>query len=196
MKTSRFSGLVAMLLIGMFVRSPGASQAPSVKDTTAGVSASHQLVGTWALVSRELLDESGNVASRVRNPRGLLVHDRMGHAAEIVTRGGRAAYGQGGPTPQEALDTFNSYTGFFGTYRQDSPRSEVTYQVAGDVNPSRTGRQDARTYELTSTRLVMISTQTGPAGAARKRSTWERIPELESLSPVQQGLVGFWRWIR
>ena len=92
--------------------------APPLRAQRPAPPAATTVVGTWTLVS---VDQNigASETTRVPNPRGLLVYDAAGHALEIVTRAGRAAYAANQPTPAEALTTFNNYAGFWGSYRVD-----------------------------------------------------------------------------
>src|SRR5436309_7547472 len=104
------------------------------------------LVGTWTLVSVERL--GGGTPTAVPNPRGLLIYDAAGHAIEIVTRGGRAPYAAGQPTPAEAQATFANYGGFWGGYKVDDQQARVTYRPEGAVNPNLMGQDIVRSYEF------------------------------------------------
>lgn len=149
---------------------------------------SHPLVGTWSLASME----SGATAQSltpVPNPIGILIQDAKGNFIEIVTRAGRPA--PASRTPQVILDEFLSYSGFWGTSVADPSRASVIYRISGDLNPNRTGQQVVRSYERKGDRLIL--TESGGGGMSRWQ--WDRNPELEALSDVQQPAIGFWQWV-
>ena len=195
--TARYDGVLTMrnglvLLIASILCASGTHSLRVSAQTTASPIA---LVGTWTLVSVEQCDESGQVVSSVSNPRGLLVHDSVGHAIEISSRGGRPAYAQAVPTSDEARSAFDTYAGFFGTYRVDPSRSTITYSVEGDVNPNLVGRLETRSYARRDNQLVLTTATTTSTGSGTIRVTWDRVAELEALPQVQQRLVGFWQWV-
>jgi len=149
---------------------------------------SRPLVGTWSLASMES-GATAQALTPVRNPIGILIQDAKGNVIEIVTSAGRPA--PASRTPQAILEEFNSYAAFWGTYAVDAGRASVTYRISGDLNPNRTGQQIVRSYERKGDRLILTE-----SGAGRvSRSQWDRNPELEALSDVQQQVVGFWQWV-
>ena len=159
----------------------------------------NQFVGTWTLISQE------QQGIALPYPRGLLIHDSAGHALEIVTQGGRAAYDQlsksgssGGTattsSPVEALRAFESYAGFWGTFAIDRERSTITYIEKGDVHPSRTGLKENVIYQESGDRLVLTRRRDDATGSRTIRSEWERLPDLTELNATQRMLVGFWEW--
>jgi hypothetical protein len=135
-------------LVCCWLGSSASAQQPSTTP-------SHDLVGTWTLVSTERL--SGGSPSAVPNPRGLLVYDRAGHVLEIVTHGGRAPYTAGQPTPAEAQLTLASYGGFWGGYRLDERAGRMTFHPEGAVNPNLMGQDVVRSYESTARRSTSDS---------------------------------------
>jgi hypothetical protein len=153
------------------------------------------LVGTWTLASTEQHVENASGAVRVANPRGLLIFDAAGHALEIVTRAGRAAYAANQPTPAEAHVTFDNYAGFWGSYRLDDRAGQIVYRPEGAVNPNIMGQDLPRTYELKGDRLTI----TAPAGESSAhgsvRCVWERVPPVENLSPFYRKVIGFWEHV-
>ncbi len=106
------------------------------------------LVGTWTLSSVDQHVGNAAEATRIANPRGLLVYDAAGHALEIVTHAGRAPYAANQPTPAEAHVTFDNYAGFWGGYRVDERAGQIVYRPEGAVNPNIMGQELPRSYEL------------------------------------------------
>ena len=155
---------------------------------------SKELVGTWELVSQEQQQGAGQSWVALPNPRGLLIHDSIGHALEIVTQGGRQAYKQTTPSAEEAIQAFSTYTGFFGSVSVDPQHSTVTYVVQGHVHPNRIGRKDIASYEHSGNRLV-VTRRVAESGSSRTvRDLWERLPDLTEMPPLLRQLVGFWEW--
>jgi hypothetical protein len=177
--------LVAIVVSGLVISL--AAQQPPTRATSS-------LVGTWTLVSDERLGAAG--PSRIPNPRGLLVFDAAGHALEVATRGGRPAYAAAQPTPAEAHVAFDHYSGFWGGYRVNDQRTEITYRADGAVNPNLMGQDLVRSYAIAKDRLT-ITSMPGNArdDGGERRRVWERVPPVENLSPTYKQAVGFWRHV-
>jgi len=152
------------------------------------------LVGTWSPVLVERLG-AGAAPAVVPNPRGMLVYDGAGHVLEIVTRGDRAPYAAGQPTPVEALTAYTNFAGFWGRYEVDAARGRLTYRVEGAVDPNLMGQADERTCEYRDGRLAIVTTRPRPGAPGGLRVSWERVPPLADLSPAHRQLVGFWQHV-
>jgi len=151
------------------------------------------LVGAWTLAAEDRRDEADTVIATTAAPRGLLVYDAAGHVMMVATRGGRPANRAAQATPEEALATFNSVAGFFGTYEvvAGESASRIVHRVQGGLNPNRMGADETVTFTMAGDRM----TTTWPSsGGMRIRRTWERAPALESMSAADRRLVGFWEW--
>jgi hypothetical protein len=160
-----------------------AGRALATVEAQAGAGAA-SLAGTWRLTSVERAAAT-QALTPVPNPSGILIQDAAGHAIEIVTQAGRPA----SLNPAEQLLT---YQGSWGTFTVDAGRSTATYVIAGDLNPGRKDQRVVRTYERKDAQLVL--TETDADGRPVRRTTWQRIPELEALPAYQEAIVGFWQW--
>ena len=116
-----------------------------------------KLVGTWRLVSAEDFDsETGQwVPYTFGNPpSGYFVYDATGHASiQIMTTPPVKPAKPDSPTPQEALEIFNNYIAYYGTYTVDA--ANITVQVEGAWDPSQVGTSQARPYELRGDTLII-----------------------------------------
>ncbi|HEY7441509.1 MAG TPA: lipocalin-like domain-containing protein [Vicinamibacterales bacterium] len=151
------------------------------------------LVGSWALLNAERIDEAAPLP--LANARGLIIMDSAGHVVEVVTRGRRQPYVKNQPTPDEALEAFNSYRGFWGTYRADEKAGRIEYRPQGAVNPNLMGQELVRDYELKGDRLTITSRAGDADTTVPTRSVWQRIPPVENLSPAYRQVLGFWQWV-
>ena len=162
------------------------------------------LVGTWTLVSTEE-NVDGAQPTRVQAPRGLLIFDAAGHAFELIARaepvagrGGRVGRGNAPPaaaaTPAltPAQNTFATYSGFWGGYTADAAAKTIAYQPRGAVSPNVMGRAITRSYTFAGDNLVVTSHAGEPHVQGITRWTWERVPNVENLSPTYRKVVGFW----
>jgi hypothetical protein len=151
------------------------------------------LVGSWMLTRAERLD--GPAPTAIQNPHGLIIFDSAGHVVEVNTRGGRQPYAANQPTPEEALGAFNTFGGFWGTYRADEKSGSIEYHTEAGVSPSLKGQELVRGYELKGDRLV-ITSRPGDSGVqGTMRWTWELVPAMENLSPAYRSVLGFWQWV-
>ena len=152
------------------------------------------LVGTWTLST---IDEkvANAAATRVPNPRGLLVFDAAGHALEIVTHAGRKAYAGNQPTPAEAHVTFDNYSGFWGGYRADERAGQIVFHPEGAVHPNIMGQDLPRSYEIKGDKLTITALASEPNARGGTRWTWEKVPPVDNLSPTYRKVVGFWQHV-
>ena len=178
--------LLALALGGLTILGlPVRAQAPPARE----------LVGTWTLVSVERLT-AGSAPAALPLPRGLLVFDAAGHAYELARSGRNFVNAVNQATPAEAQALFGSYGGFWGSYKAD--KGSLVFRAEGAVNPNAMGpmaRDLLRTFALSDDRLVITSGAESGDGRDNMRWTWQRVPQLENLTPANRRLVGFWRHI-
>jgi len=149
-------------------------------------------VGSWRLRRAERID--GTIPVPIPSPQGLIIFDSAGHTAEIITQGGRKPFSNR-PTAEEALELFNTFSGFWGSYKADEKNKTISYHPAGAVNPSVMGQDLKRGYELDGDNLV-ITSQPGESNIeGTMRWTWQRVPDIENLSAEYRKVLGFWEWV-
>ena len=116
-----------------------------------------QLVGTWKLISAEDVDPNTGkwVPYTFGNPpSGYFIYDATGHASiQIMTTPPVTIATPDSPTPAEALEIFNGYIAYYGTYTVDDVN--ITVLVEGAWDPSQVGTNQARPYELTGDTLII-----------------------------------------
>jgi hypothetical protein len=156
-----------------------------------GAATSRDLVGTWTLSAVEKM--GGGAPATVPLPRGLLVFDSAGHAFELASAGRRIVYAANQPTPSEAHAVYNNYSGFWGSYKVADQK--ITYRPEGAVSPNAMGQDIVRSFSLKGDRLIVESATGEVDGQDQMRWTWERVPQLENLTPSNRQLLGFWRHV-
>jgi hypothetical protein len=156
-----------------------------------GPTASRDLVGTWTLSAVERM--GAGTPTTVPLPRGLLVFDAAGHAFELVSAGRRVVYAANQPTPAEAHAVYNNYSGFWGSYHVGDQK--ITYRPEGAVSPNAMGQDVVRSFSLKGDRLIVESATGQADGQDQMRWTWDRVPQLENLTPAGRQLLGFWRHV-
>lgn len=115
------------------------------------------LVGTWKLVSAEDVDpKTGQwVPYTFGNPPcGYFMYDAAGNGAvQIMTTPATAIGCPDTPTPAEALEIFDGYIAYFGTYTTDE--SNIYEQVAGALDPTQVGSVQKRPFEVDGDTLII-----------------------------------------
>jgi hypothetical protein len=152
------------------------------------------LAGTWTLTAVERSGADGAWIAQPL-PRGVMILDRGGHAFELAETGRRVPYAANQPTPAEAHAVYNNYSGFWGSYKVNGPASTITYRPDGAISPNAMGQDVVRTFARTDDRLVVTATANEPDGLSGSRWTWNRVPQLETLSAANRKLLGFWRHV-
>ena len=152
------------------------------------------LVGTWTLTAVERAGADGAWNAQPL-PRGTLILDGGGHAFELAEMGRRVPYAAAQATAAEAHAVYNNYSGFWGSYKADLSANRITYHPDGAISPNAMGQDLIRAFTLTGDRLVVTATANEPDGLSGLRWTWERVPQLETLSAANRKLLGFWRHV-
>lgn len=148
------------------------------------------LVGTYTLLSITRTDGTGRTLTLPgERPSGYLFYDRTGLMAAVIQQSGRSRFAAAQPTPQEAVAAVTSYSAYFGTFATNEAERTVTHYKHGSFDPNETGSVDRHSFTATSGQLVLQ----GPPAAdgVRVTSTWERMPELSSLTPMHRTFIGF-----
>ena len=115
------------------------------------------LVGTWKLISAE--DKDPNTGKWVpytfgNPPSGYFIYDASGHCSvQIMTTPPVKLASPDNPTPAEALDIFNNYIAYYGTYTVAD--GQIQQQVEGASDPSQVGTDQARPFELDGDTLII-----------------------------------------
>jgi lipocalin-like protein len=152
------------------------------------------LVGTWTLTAVERAGADGAWNPQPL-PRGVLILDRGGHAFELAETGRRVPYAANQATPAESHAVYNNYSGFWGGYKFDGAARTITFRPEGAVSPNAMGQDVVRTFTQTGDRLVVTATSNEPDGLNGMRWTWDRVPQLETMSAANRKLLGFWRHV-
>ena len=126
-------------------------------EQAAEAAASAGLAGTWKLVSAE--DKDPNTGKWVpytfgNPPSGYFIYDASGHCSvQIMTTPPVALASKDNPTPAEALDIFNNYIAYYGTWTVVG--GEIHQQVEGAWDPSQVGTDQKRPFELDGNTLII-----------------------------------------
>jgi hypothetical protein len=136
---------------------------------TAPPDAARALVGTWRLVSYEDWTPSGERRTPYgENPIGYFVYDTTGRVFINFMKGpalSAEGFVRGVPATLERKGVaFDAYVSYFGTYTVDPVRQVVVHHVEGSLNPSYTGTDQPRPFQLVGDTLTIGD-----------RKTWKRV---------------------
>ncbi|HEX7312574.1 MAG TPA: lipocalin-like domain-containing protein [Pyrinomonadaceae bacterium] len=125
-------------------------------------SAQSQLVGTWKLV---LFQDRNSPTDPWQNdfgdpPLGYFMYDATGHASIQIMKTPPVQISSDGPTPEQALEIFNGYIAYFGTYEVDESQKLIVHHVEGGLNPNDINSNQPRPFELTGDKLIIGDQQT------------------------------------
>lgn len=130
------------------------STAPSLKS---------QVAGTWRLMSAEDKNAQGQWIPGTFGtpPSGYFIYDATGYASiQIMTTPPvTLSDPDNGPTPAEALQIFNNYIAYYGTWTVDE--STITVNVEGAWDPTQVGTAQARPYTVDGDTLIIGSKAAG-----------------------------------
>ena len=183
--------VVALLSCG---GSAGPGDAPGSSAAQPLSAAQRQLVGTWSLASIERRNADDELlAAPLEDRLGYLIYDASGYMGVTIMRPDRVPYSAAGPTADEALAQFGSYTSYFGPFTVDDVEGVVTHHVEASLDARGAGSDYRRFYTLVEDRLTLQP----PAGADGSKTlvTWVRQPDLPAseVTGTHTALFGAYR---
>ena len=173
-----------------------------------------QFVGAWSLAGIERRGADGEPLSPPAEDRlGYLIYDAAGYMGVTIMRPDRTPYSEGGPTGEEALAQFGSYTSYFGRFtvneadgavtppRRREPESErrrfglhpSLHLHRRPLDPPAASR--SRRFEDV-VDLVTAARSAGGRGNRYAPATLRRVPHRVGLPPYDRRLRGRGRSVR
>ena len=142
-------------------------------------SAAQILVGSWRLVSSEGHSSDGSIVyDQGETPTGRVMFDASGRLSLHLTDPNRTNFESGDflrPTPDELIEAFTGYFGYFGSYRVDEDAGVVTFHIEGAAYPNYVGTEQKRFYKIEGNRLILRTPPERAGGAdVTYYVTWER----------------------
>ena len=117
---------------------------------------SSQLIGTWKLIVLEDYVEGKWVRIFGENPVGYFSFDGSGHVSvQFQKESATKLFANDEPTPEEALNAYQGYLAYFGTYSVDDDAGTFTSVVQGALNPLLIGTKQTRHFEVSETQLIV-----------------------------------------
>jgi hypothetical protein len=86
-----------------------------------------------------------------------------------------------------------SYNSYWGSFAVNEARSVVTHQTFGALSPAFSGTNQERGFTFSGNRLTLRPPTS--ASGEQRTLTWERVPDLQNLTPTHRRLIGFWKLI-
>lgn len=156
-----------------------------------------RFLGTWKLIATETRDAKGQVIAPATPPpagrEGFITYAPSGYMGVVIMQGGRQKYAAQQPTADEARAAVSSYTSYYGPFTVNEAEGFVTHHAEGALSPAMSGVDQKRFFTIAGNRLTLRP----PAGASGNQQslTWERVPDLPSLTPEHKRFIGFWKLI-
>ena len=141
---------------------------------------SDSLPGTWQLVSRVDVDETGREVpepSLGRDPVAVLIYDRSGHfAAQFMKRDRTGSSADSGASGSNNTRAMGGYDAYFGTYTVNDEASSVTQRLEGALTKENVGLMLTRRMTVSGDRLTIeLQTQSASGSAVTRTLIWRRV---------------------
>jgi len=136
-----------------------------------------QLVGSWRLVTIEMMMKDGTVRPDDRlgpHARGYIMYEPDGHmCAELMNPDRPSWKDPEKPTNEEKITAFDGFAAYCGTYKLDAEHSTVIHYPEVAWNPPYVGSTQPRPFRIEGKRLIITPVTTQP-NVAKYVLTWER----------------------
>ncbi len=145
--------------------------APVAQSKPDAARVQQQLIGSYALVSYVMYDETG--AERPTSYTvGQISYDAAGRMSAQLMAKDRPTAGRGASAAERAA-ALAGYVAYYGRYEIDAGRGVVTHHVEGSVNQGMVGQAMPRWYEFSADgRTLYLMTKNGDRVTGRLR--WDR----------------------
>jgi hypothetical protein len=137
-----------------------------------------RVVGVWKLVSNQRRDENREVVSSNEGQTGYIIYTSAGFMMVHMMRPNRKPYAGSRPTSEEAKQTLNTYTNYFGPFYLHETDGYVVHDQVGTLNLGRNGPSpQQRFYRVSGNQLVLQPPPTYSADGHTLQGTitWERV---------------------
>jgi hypothetical protein len=167
---------------------------------TSGLRAQNRLWPAPSAAARAVFDRFAGIYKLVQvdpsapspSARGYLAYDPSGYMSIAIEWPNRPRFA-GQPTGEQARTALNGFTAYFGSFSVNEAAGTVTHQTLGALQPQISGTDLLERFTLAGSRLALRSA--GVTSGPAQTLTWERLPDLSSLTPLHRQLIGFWRLV-
>jgi len=155
-----------------------------------------RFAGVWKLVGEESRDATGELvpipSAALSGRIGYITYDPAGYMGVVLAWVAQPRYAAR-PTPEEAQTALTRYNSYWGSFTINESAGVVTHQTFGALMPSFAGTNQERRFTITGNRLSLRPP--AAANGDQRTLTWERVPDLPTLTPTHRKLIGFWKLI-
>ena len=157
-----------------------------------------RFAGVWKLVGEQTRDATGQVVpqgpSATTGGRfGYITYDPAGYMGVTIAWPSHPVLAGRQPTPEEARLALSTYNSYWGSFAVNEANGTVTHQTFGALSPAFAGTDQVRRFTIAGNRLT-LRPPTATNGDQRTL-TWERVPDLPTLTPTHRKLIGVWKLI-
>ena len=153
-------------------------QSPSAEEKDMS---RQQFVGTWKLLSSEMVSDDDVIYPLGPNCQGIINFDAAGKLNGQLMNPDRPKFASQdmlGGTPEEVQAAYRGYVAFWADYTVDEDKGVMSYTVIGSLFPNWVGHSQERLYTFEGDRLTL---KTSPLSLGGKENVvgvlvWERIP--------------------
>lgn len=136
------------------------------------------VAGTWELVEHKTTMAGGEVRRNFGpTPKGLFIFHEDGHTTVQIVNPERPISTLDKATDDDVRALSRSYLAYFGTFDVDLVTKKIVVHTAADLNPTNTGMDQIRFYEIKGDMLYLQPPPGTVAGGGQQvsRITWRRL---------------------
>lgn len=142
--------------------------------------ASHELVGSWKLVSFYSQDASGKVSSPFgKNASGRIIYEPSGRMAVQLMNPDRRKFSSGDvlvSSETELREAFGGYTAYYGTYSVNLKEKTIVHHIEAALRPDWAGTDQSRQFEYDGKYLTLKGPLLLGGVQGIVSLVWERLP--------------------
>jgi len=139
-----------------------------------------QFLGTWKLVSSELVSDDDVIYPLGKNCQGIITFDEAGKLSGQMMNPDRPKFASNDMlrgTPEEIQFAYQGYVAFWANYTVDEQKGTMSYTVEGSLFPNWVGHHQDRHYSIDGNRLTL---KMSPLSLGGKENVvgvlvWERL---------------------
>jgi len=143
-----------------------------------------QFLGTWKLISSEMVSGSEVIYPLGQNCEGIITFDNAGKLNGQMMRVDRPKFASNDMlrgTPDEITAAYQGYICFWADYTVDESAGVMSYTVIGSLFPNWVGHHQKRLYSIEGNRLTL---KTSPLSLGGKENVvgvlvWEKLAAIE-----------------
>lgn len=139
-----------------------------------------QFIGTWQLLSSELVSDGDTLYPLGKDCQGILMLDAAGKLNAQLMNSNRPNFSSNDMlrgTPEEIQAAYQGYIAFWASYTVDEEKAMMSYTVEGSLYPNWVGHQQDRFYAFEEERLILKTTPLSLAGKENVVGVlvWEKV---------------------